>query len=128
MYVLSREILSSHYFANLTTLRKTTEINFKFHVFSLLFCPPLSKQNLGNNVAGRWRFISMELLNEAYRIDLHFPIHFGRFGPVSTQAHQNGRAWCKSYGHLRAKSKHGLWLADLKASLSNSIEKFIYKT
>ena len=60
--------------------------------------------------------------------DLHFPIHFGQFGPVSTQPHQNGRAWCKSYGHLRAKLKHVLWLGDLKASLSNSIEKFIYKT
>ena len=38
------------------------------------------------------------------------------------------QAWCKSYGHLRAKLKHVLWLGDLKASLRNSIEKFIYKT
>ena len=85
----------------------------------------------------------MELFNEALRSpnhktcfsfalkciqDLHFPIHFGQFGPVSTQPYQNGRAWCKSYGHLRAKLKNVLWLGDLKAPLSNSIEKFIYKT
>ena len=85
----------------------------------------------------------MELLNEALRSpnhktcfsfalkciqDLHFPIHFGQFGPVSTQPHQNGRAWCKSCVHLRAKLKHVLWLGDLKASLKNAAEKSFHKT
>ena len=46
--------------------------------------------------------------------NLHFPIHFGQFSPVSTQPHRNGRAWCKSYGPPREKLKHVLWLGDLK--------------
>ena len=60
--------------------------------------------------------------------NFHFIIHFCPFGPVSTQPHQNGQAWCKSSGHLRAKLKHVLWLGDLKASLRNSPEKLNYKT
>ena len=60
--------------------------------------------------------------------NLHFPIHFCPFSPVSTQQHQNGRAWCKSCVHLRAKLKHVLWLEDLKASLKNAAEKSFHKT
>ena len=41
---------------------------------------------------------------------------------------QNGWANSKSCRHFRAKLKHVLWLGDLKASLSNSSEKLIYKT
>ena len=36
--------------------------------------------------------------------------------------------YLKSYRHFRGKLKHVLWLRDLKASLSNSLEKSIYKT
>ena len=47
--------------------------------------------------------------------NLHFPINFCPFSPVLTQPQQNGRAWCKSCVHLRAKLKHILWLGDLNA-------------
>ena len=55
--------------------------------------------------------------------NLHFPIYFGRFSPVSTQPHQNGREKCKSCGHPRAKLKHVLWLRYLKASYINGAAK-----
>ena len=60
--------------------------------------------------------------------DFNFARPFRPFSPVSTQPYQNGRAKLKSYRHFRAKLKHVLWLGDLKASLSNSIENIIYKT
>ena len=59
-----------------------------------------------------------------------FPIAwpFCLFSPISTRPYENSQLELKSYRYFRAKLKNVSWSGDLKASLSYSSEKLIYKS
>ena len=66
-----------------------------------------------------WINFSVQLINEALRSLNRVFVHSAQFQSSHTK---------KSYRHFRAKLRHGFSLGELKASLSNSSEKLIYKT
>ena len=74
-----------------------------------------------------WHKIAKIVISHSISV---FPIAwpFCLFSPISTRPYENSQLELKSYRYFRAKLKNVLWSGDLKASLSYSSEKLIYKS